>query len=163
MIEAIEKVDAMDVLESVKDPEIPEISIVDLGIVREVSQENGSCTVTITPTYSGCPAYAVIESEIIEKLEMAGFGTTTVKRQMKPAWTTDWLSDNGRNTLRKIGIAPPAKKPEQGVVHIYATNAPCPRCGEAKTRLVSEFGATACKSLRFCDKCKEPFEHFKEI
>lgn len=156
--------DPMAVLESVRDPEIPEISVVDLGIVREVSTEGGSCSVTITPTYSGCPAYAVIEEEIREAMEGAGFGKTEVRRRLSPPWTTDWMSDKGRETLRSIGIAPPAAGAGglDGVVHVYSREAPCPRCGADATRLVSEFGATSCKSIRFCPKCLEPFEHFKE-
>ena len=153
--------DPMAVLEGVRDPEIPEMSILDLGIVREVTCEDGGCTVTITPTYSGCPAYATIEEDIRLAIEGAGLGKATVRRRLSPAWTTDWMSERGRETLRGIGVAPPSK-PASDVVHVYDRDVPCPRCGAGATRLVSGFGATSCKSLRMCPSCAEPFEHFKE-
>lgn len=153
--------DPMVVLENVKDPEIPELSVVDLGIVRDITEDEDGLVVTITPTYSGCPAYEVIEKEICGTLEKEGFGKATVRRRMNPAWTTDWISKRGKETLRRIGIAPPGPADPQ-VVRLYDRGVPCPRCGEATTRLVSEFGATACKSIHYCNNCLEPFEHFKE-
>jgi len=152
-------------LETVMDPEVPVLSIVELGIVREVGVEpdTGAVTVTITPTYSGCPAMPVIEEEIAAALKRAGFAEVRVETVYAPAWTTDWISEPAREKLRAYGIAPPGAPDPAAPVTLGPTVrvVSCPFCGSAKTRIVSEFGATACKSLYSCHACRQPFEHFK--
>ena len=144
-------------LDAVPDPEVPAISIVELGIVRAVSEaDDGLLEVTLTPTYSGCPATEVIEASVREAL--APLGRVRVRQQRAPAWTTDWISDEGRRKLRDYGIAPPGS----AVVRVHARVA-CPRCGSVHTERLSAFGATACKSLYRCLACREPFEYFKPI
>jgi ring-1,2-phenylacetyl-CoA epoxidase subunit PaaD len=138
----------------VPDPEIPVVSVVDLGIVRDVSVSDGAVEVSVAPTYSGCPATEVIEREIKAALEKQGVEQVSVKRVLSPPWTTDWISDSGREKLRAYGIAPPA-----GMQKTIA----CPRCGSTDTSRVSEFGSTACKASWRCDACLEPFEYFKCI
>ena len=135
------------VLARVPDPEIPVVSVVDLGIVREVTNER----VVITPTYSGCPATEVIERSIREALDEAGFRHIAVETQLSPPWTTDWISDVGREKLRRYGIAPP----EAG------TQVRCPQCGSEDTEEVSRFGSTPCKGQWRCKSCLEPFDRFK--
>lgn len=150
-------------LADVRDPEVPVLSILDLGIVRDVRvKEDGELTVVITPTYSGCPAMDVIGMNIRMALAGRGFSKVTIEMQLSPAWTTDWMTEEGRKKLTEYGIAPPlrisgsetALFEEEGIV-------PCPRCGHADTRLVSRYGATACKAMYQCNHCHEPFEHFK--
>ena len=149
-------------LETVLDPEVPVLSVVELGIVREVVVEGDSVTVTLTPTYSGCPAMHVIETEIRAALAAAGFGGVELKTVYAPAWTTDWISAPAREKLRAYGIAPPGSMPAQLVtLEGPAQRTGCPFCGSLDTSLVSEFGATACKSLYSCRSCQQPFEHFK--
>ncbi|SCU76595.1 putative multicomponent oxygenase/reductase subunit for phenylacetic acid degradation [Cupriavidus necator] len=152
-------------LDTVPDPEIPVISVVDLGIVREVAWEEDACVVTITPTYSGCPAMNVIREEIERTLGAQGIASVRVRTQLAPAWTTDWMTPRGKASLGGYGIAPPA----QQVIDISGISrkaAPalvvaCPHCGSRHTRLVSQFGSTACKALYRCGDCKEPFDYFK--
>ena len=142
-------------LEDVTDPEIPVLTIGDLGIVRDVTlDEAGAVTVTITPTYSGCPAMTVIEVAIRDRLMRAGFEAISVKTVLAPAWTTDWLSDAGRTKLEAYGIAPP--NPAGGPAH-------CPRCQSTNLARVSQFGSTPCKALWRCEDCLEPFDYFKCI
>lgn len=150
-------------LERVMDPEVPVLSIVELGIVRDVLIEAGSVTVTVTPTYSGCPAMQVIEQEIRTTLAGAGFERVKIKTVYAPAWTTDWIAAPAREKLRAYGIAPPGSAPVASLVQLAPPPArvPCPFCGSANTSVQSEFGATACKSLHVCHACREPFEHFK--
>ena len=144
-------------LAAVPDPEVPAISIVELGIVRGLAQaDDGTLDVTLTPTYSGCPATEVIEASVHDAL--APLGRVRVRQQRAPAWTTDWISDEGKRKLQAGGIAPPGA----AVVRIHA-KVPCPRCGSAHTERLSAFGATACKSLHRCLDCREPFEHFKPL
>jgi len=152
-------------LHTVEDPEIPVVNIVEMGIVRDVAEDGKAVTVTITPTYSGCPAMKMIEDNIILALEQAGFAPVTVKTVIAPAWTTDWMTESARESLRQYGIAPP--KPTCG-----ATRSPfespnmhvaCPYCGSAETELRSRFGSTACKAIHFCSGCHQPFESFKCI
>lgn len=145
------------ILQLVKDPEVPVLSIVELGIVREVQADpdSASVTVTITPTYSGCPAMKVIEEEITAALTRAGFSEVKIETVYAPAWTTDWLSDHAREKLRQFGIAPP------GLVQLESLSVRCPYCGSTETGLVSEFGPTACKALHVCRSCRQPFERFK--
>lgn len=144
-------------LAAVVDPEIPVLSIEDLGILREVGVSNGTVTVTITPTYSGCPAMTAITEEIRRVLAGAGIADAVVDTVYAPAWTTDWMSDAGKDKLARYGIAPPhpAGSPRGDVR--------CPRCRSEASRTVSEFGSTACKALMVCTSCGEPFDYFKEI
>ncbi len=134
------------VLESVADPEIPVVSVVDLGIVREVTPER----VTITPTYTGCPAAQVIERDIRSALDAAGYRGVAIETALSPPWTTDWISAEGREKLRRYGIAPPTREAVE-----------CPQCGSAETEEISRFGSTPCKALWRCRSCAEPFDLFK--
>jgi ring-1,2-phenylacetyl-CoA epoxidase subunit PaaD len=144
-------------LEEIKDPEVPVLSIVDLGIVRDVLL----CTddvieVVITPTYTGCPAMDVISMNIRRALMEKGCKDVIITKVLSPAWTTDWMSEEGKRKLKEYGIAPPDKRfsiPKDGV--------PCPRCKSTQTKLISEFGSTACKALYQCGECGEPFDYFK--
>jgi ring-1,2-phenylacetyl-CoA epoxidase subunit PaaD len=151
-------------LEEVKDPEVPVLSILDLGIVRDVQvSEQGEAVVTITPTYSGCPAMDVIGMNIRMALAGRGFSGVHIDMQLSPAWTTDWMSENGKQKLKEYGIAPPARMASAGGLGLFEEDdaIACPRCDSADTRLVSNYGATACKSMYQCNSCHEPFEHFK--
>ena len=154
---------ALDALGSVMDPEVPVLSVLELGIVREVQVTGRSVTVTVTPTYSGCPAMPTIETEIAAALRGAGFDRIEIKTVYAPAWTTDWIEPAAREKLRAYGIAPPGRAVEAGPLTLGPTvrAVPCPGCGSRDTELVSEFGATACKSLHRCQSCRQPFEHFK--
>ena len=137
-------------LANVPDPEIPVLSILDLGIVRDVTIKD-KVTVTLTPTYSGCPATEAIESSVLEALKSHGVDEIAIRRVLSPPWTTDWISEDGREKLRKYGIAPPSKSLEIA----------CPQCKSLHTERVSEFGSTACKASWRCCDCLEPFEYFK--
>lgn len=143
-----------DWLDQVPDPEIPVISLVDLGIIRDVAWEGDSLTVTVTPTYSGCPATSIINLDIETALRSHGVDRIELRRQLSPAWTTDWLSDKGRAKLEDYGIAPP--QPAGGPDR-------CPRCGSAKVEKLSQFGSTPCKAQWRCTDCLEPFDYFKCI
>ena len=155
---------------SVCDPEIPPLTLADLGILRDVERTNDTVVVTLTPTYSGCPAIEFIEDEVRRALEAAGCDSVRIERAFRPSWTTDWITDDGRRKLTEAGIAPPrptgatvdgpvpvtlGPKPDRQIV--------CPRCGATTTTEVSPFGSTACKALFRCDGCSEPFDYFKEI
>lgn len=153
-----------EILESVKDPEIPVLSIADLGILRSVEiAEKGKLIITITPTYSGCPAMDTIEDDIVSVLNSAGY-EVEVKTSISPAWTTDWMSEKGRKNLEAYGIAPPA---ESTTDKSFLTGSPkevkCPQCKSSNTEIISYFGSTACKSLYKCKNCLEPFDYFKCI
>lgn len=153
-----------EVLDAVCDPEIPILSIADLGILRDVYRRDDGLVVVITPTYSGCPAMQTIEDDIVAALRDAGIGDATVETRLAPAWTTDWLSEAGREKLRGVGIAPPVeastdKRRLRGSTPLVS----CPRCGSRDTECVSEFGSTACKALYRCRICLEPFDYFKCI
>ena len=157
-----------DVLREVLDPEVPALSVVDLGIVRDIAIAGDEVTVTVTPTYSGCPATREIEREILAALARAGHPRAMVRTVYSPPWTTDWISDEGRRRLREYGIAPPGPAPaEEGMLVAITPRAgvpvPCPYCGASRTSLKSEFGSTACKAMRFCEECRQPFEAFKPI
>lgn len=147
-------------LEEVPDPEVPVLSVVDLGIIRSVNCEENRAEITITPTYSGCPAMQIIENGIRSKLAEKGL-QTTVHTVLSPAWTTDWISENGRNKLREFGIAPPEHEPDKSVLFAEPTVIPCPKCHSRDTRMVSLFGSTACKAHYQCNTCLEPFDYFK--
>lgn len=149
-------------LEQVKDPEVPVLSILDLGIVRQVTiNDQHEVTVTITPTYSGCPAMDVIGINIRLALSGRGFSKVNVEMQLSPAWTTDWMTDTGKKKLKEYGIAPPQRMSATGLTLFDEDVIPCPRCDSQDTTLVSNFAATSCKSLYKCNTCHEPFEHFK--
>ena len=153
---------AWSVLDRVLDPEVPALSVRDLGIVREVREAGDALEVVLTPTYSGCPATEVIEQDVLGALRAAGLGPARVTLRRAPAWTTDWISAEGRRKLADYGIAPPHGC-DASVVHVIARDVPCPRCKSARTERLSAFGSTACKSLYRCLVCREPFEHFKPI
>lgn len=160
---------AEQVVGAVTDPELPMVTLAELGIVREVRQDADGVTVTITPTYSGCPAMDTIRADISSALRSAGFGAVQVRTVLAPAWTTDWISESGRRKLAEAGIAPPGAAPRRAGGPIPLTLTPratgihCPQCGSADTEAVATFGATACRELRRCLSCREPFEHMKEI
>jgi ring-1,2-phenylacetyl-CoA epoxidase subunit PaaD len=157
------------VLRGVADPEIPVLSVCDLGIVREITQApDGGIDVVLTPTYSGCPATEWIERSVVEALEAAGLGPVRVQTRLAPAWSTDWISAYGLRKLQEFGIAPPHHPLGKGTAQVqivrFAERAlVCPRCGSNDTEQLSRFGSTACKSLWRCKTCGEPFEHFKPI
>lgn len=150
-------------LEQVTDPEVPVLSILDLGIVRDVlpsETKPGGVKVIITPTYSGCPAMDVIATNI--RLALAGrVPAVEIEMQLNPPWTTDWMSENGKRKLQEYGIAPPQRLSSDQLALFESENVPCPRCHSANTEMVSRFGPTSCKALYKCNDCKEPFEHFK--
>lgn len=141
-------------LDEVPDPEIPVISLTDLGIIRELAWDNGTLEVTVTPTYSGCPATSIINLDIETALREKGIEKVVLKRQLSPAWTTDWLSEAGRAKLEAYGIAPP--QPAGGPQH-------CPHCKSAEVEKISQFGSTPCKAQWRCTDCMEPFDYFKCI
>jgi len=144
------------ILARVPDPEIPAVSVVDLGIVREIAAD----TVTITPTYTGCPATMAIERSIREALDTNGFANVAIETTLSPPWSTDWISDKGREDLRAYGIAPPPKG--AGAASLKnQTAAECPQCGSTNTEELSRFGSTPCKALWRCKACAEPFDRFK--
>jgi ring-1,2-phenylacetyl-CoA epoxidase subunit PaaD len=158
---------AWDVLTHVADPEIPVISVTELGIVRDVRVEGQALEVVVTPTYSGCPATEVIEQSIVEALRAAGAADVRVVTQLSPAWTTDWIATEAQGKLRRYGIAPPgvaaadSAHAEQPLAFVPRVD--CPLCGSRNTERLSQFGATACKALYRCRDCREPFEYFKPI
>ena len=160
---------AWQVLADVLDPEVPVVSVCDLGVVRGVRLDGDGIEVVLTPTYSGCPATEVIEAGVRSALDGAGLGPVTVRLQRAPAWTTDWISAEGRRKLREYGIAPPGPADlAHGVAMRFMPNRAsvrlrCPRCNSETTERISAFGSTACKALHRCLACGEPFEHFKPI
>lgn len=148
-------------LEGVSDPEVPVLSVVDLGVVRSVKLNGNAAEIVITPTYSGCPAMRVIEEDIRAKLAENGISDLTVTTVLSPAWTTDWLSENGRKKLKEYGIAPPEHEVDKSVLFAEPTVVPCPLCNSRNTKMVSQFGSTACKAHYQCNDCLEPFDYFK--
>lgn len=151
-------------LQEVPDPEIPVLSVVDLGVVRDVSWDGDACVVVITPTYSGCPAMREIAQDIRQTLERHGVPEVRVETRLAPAWTTDWMTEKGREALKGYGIAAPAERAIDISGISRRAAAPviaCPRCGSRDTRLVSNFGSTSCKALYRCVSCREPFDYFK--
>lgn len=159
--------DVLLALESVKDPEIPVISIKELGILRDVYIENGEWIIVITPTYSGCPAMEQIKADVKAALDEKGISPVNVKLVLSPAWSTDWITEEGKEKLRKYGIAPPVRKGASCMQAIFLERlhsndeVTCPHCNSKETRVLSEFGSTACKALYRCDSCLEPFDYFK--
>jgi ring-1,2-phenylacetyl-CoA epoxidase subunit PaaD len=159
---------AWAVLGDVLDPEVPALSVRDLGIVRDVVDQGPELEIVLTPTYSGCPATEAIERSVLDAIDAADLGPAHVRLQRAPAWTTDWISEDGKRKLREYGVAPPAHIEPGAAVPIRLVPrrmAPvtCPRCGSAHTERLSAFGSTACKALFRCLDCREPFEHFKPI
>lgn len=155
----------MAVLAQIPDPEVPVITITELGIVRDVDINNNTVTVKITPTYTGCPAMKQIESDIRSVLKLSGIENVKVETVYSPAWTTDWISDEAKEKLREYGIAPPEKNsPDKGLLSIGGPKVvACPRCKSTHTQMISQFGSTACKALYKCLDCLEPFDYFKCI
>jgi ring-1,2-phenylacetyl-CoA epoxidase subunit PaaD len=153
----------------VPDPEIPVLTIEDLGILRDVEVgQDGRVRVTITPTYSGCPAMDAIRTDVVAALAEAGYDEVTVDLVLSPAWTTDWMSQEGRRKLKEYGVAPPVPREspvqqESGAPVLLTLSLRCPQCGSQETRELSRFGSTACKSLWVCTSCREPFDHFKTL
>ena len=160
---------AWAVLDRVPDPEVPALSLCDLGVVREVRErdagEGGGIEVVLTPTYSGCPATEVIAESVQDALAAEGLGPVKVTHRLAPAWTTDWISEAGQRKLREYGIAPPGHLVGNGEqpLRLRPRNVSCPRCGSANTERLAAFGSTACKALHRCLACREPFEYFKPI
>ncbi len=149
-------------MEDVFDPEVPVLSVVDLGVVRDIEYNGKRVLVTITPTYSGCPAMNTIEMEIRFKLISEGYKDVEIKTILSPSWTTDWMSEKGKQKLEAYGIAPPVQ-PLNSMNELFAKDVvvKCPQCKSEHTELVSQFGSTACKALYKCLDCKEPFDYFK--
>lgn len=150
------------------DPELPVLTLADLGVLRSVEEHEGRVVVTITPTYTGCPALAEMRADLHRRLREAGYREVEVRTTLSPEWTTDWISAAGRRKLAEHGIAPPAPVgPRSGPVPLQlsppAARVHCPRCGSAETTELARFSSTACKALRRCESCLEPFEHVKEI
>ena len=168
-IKITEEQKILKILEEVKDPEVPVLSVIDLGIVREVKiissrSDAGPPEVklTITPTYSGCPAMDIIQMDIRLKLLEKGYKKIHIQQSLSPAWTTDWMSEEGKRKLKEFGIAPPNPKQQFCSAEMFQQEAvPCPRCDSFHTELISQFGSTACKAMYRCLDCSEPFDYFK--
>lgn len=158
-----QKENIYQLLNEIPDPEIPVISVTDLGVIRKVEWVDDTLIVSITPTYSGCPAMKQIEQDILKKLTDSGFEKVQVKTVFTPAWTTDWISDDARERLRKYGIAPPQGSADKSLLTDEPKVVHCPQCGSKNTQLTSQFGSTPCKALYKCLDCKEPFDYFKCI
>lgn len=161
---------ALTIAEQVPDPELPMLTLADLGVVRGVELDgDGTVTAILTPTYCGCPAMAEMHAEVVRRLHDAGFDRARTRTQLDPAWSSDWITPQGRRKLAEHGIAPPGDVPRHGAGPLPLTlgptrrTVPCPHCGSPKTQEISRFGATACRALRRCLACLEPFEHVKEI
>lgn len=160
-VKPTEREDVLRLLETVKDPELPVLSIIDLGIVRDVLRDETDdvWVIRITPTYSGCPAMDMIATQIRMTLYAAGLTAFRIETVLSPAWTTDWMNDDAKERLRAYGIAPPGRV--AAMLEGRSETVACPRCGSEDTSCISEFGSTACKSLYRCESCREPFDHFK--
>lgn len=151
------------IFSKIPDPEIPVISIGELGVLRSVKITNEKTVVVITPTYSGCPAMKLFEDEIIAEANKIGISKVEIKTVYSPAWTTDWISNTAKDKLKEYGIAPPQGSADKSFLMGQPKIINCPRCNSEKTELKSQFGSTACKALYFCNNCTEPFEYFKCI
>ncbi|WP_308420970.1 1,2-phenylacetyl-CoA epoxidase subunit PaaD [Flexivirga endophytica] len=157
---------ARAIASEVTDPELPMLTLADLGVLRDVAvEDDGTIVVAITPTYSGCPAMATMRDDLVHRLTGAGFESVRVRVQLSPPWTTDWITDDGRKALADNGISPPGVAP-RGPVMLSLTPTrraiQCPQCGSGDTEVTSEFGSTACKALYRCRACGDPFDHIKE-
>jgi ring-1,2-phenylacetyl-CoA epoxidase subunit PaaD len=149
-------------LQDVKDPEIPVISVVELGVIRAVRVEGGQVTVDITPTFAGCPALAVMQAEVENRVRQLGATEVQVRLVLSPPWSTDWITPAGREKLREFGLAP--APPHGGLIQImFSGEAICPYCGSAHTTLKNSFGPTLCRALYYCHHCQQPFEQFKAL
>ena len=159
----IDKKTIYSFLEEINDPEVPVLSIIDLGIVRDVMMNDDELEIVITPTYSGCPAMDMIAATIKIELATLGFKKIKVTQALSPAWTTEWMSEEGKRKLKQYGIAPPNPKQQVCDQKLFAEAeaVQCPHCDSYHTHRISEFGSTACKALYQCDDCKEPFDYFK--
>lgn len=157
----VTETDIWNWLEGVFDPEVPVLSVVDLGVIRSVRIVDNKVEIVITPTYSGCPAMRVIESDIRSKLAENDITEIIITTVLSPAWTTDWLSENGKRKLKEYGIAPPENEVDKSVLFAEPTVIPCPKCDSRNTRMVSQFGSTSCKAHYQCNDCLEPFDYFK--
>lgn len=153
----------MELLAQVNDPEVPVLSVIDLGIVREVKLNGEETEIVITPTYSGCPAMDVIQINIRKVLLEKGFKNVKITNTLSPAWTTDWMSGHAKEKLKAFGIAPPTIKQQVCHTELFHDGEAiqCPRCNSYNTRMISRFGSTACKALYQCNDCREPFDYFK--
>ncbi|HYO21820.1 MAG TPA: 1,2-phenylacetyl-CoA epoxidase subunit PaaD [Flavisolibacter sp.] len=150
------------IMEEVKDPEVPVLSIIDLGIVRDIKTEGGTITIIITPTYSGCPAMDVISMDIRLKLMEKGYRNVSIQQQLSPAWTTDWMTEEGKEKLKAFGIAPPNPAQQFCTSEMFREEAvECPHCRSYHTEVISQFSSTACKAMYRCLHCKEAFDYFK--
>lgn len=168
IVPALDATAAWQVLDGVLDPEVPVLSVVELGIVRDVAVEGERVDVTLTPTYSGCPATEAIEAAVVQALRDAGAADVRVHTRLAPAWTTDWIGPAAAEKLRRYGIAPPhvmaaTNAAIEQPLRFHPRGIACPRCASQRTQRLSAFGATACKALYRCLDCLEPFEHFKPI
>lgn len=153
-----------EILRSVVDPEIPVLTVVDMGIIRDVVQTADAVEVSITPTYSGCPAMEAIGTDIKTALLQKGYSNVSIKSILSPAWTTEWITEEGKAKMQAYGIAPPeTETAEKGVLFGKTKSVTCPRCKSQHTTMISNFGSTACKALWKCEDCKEPFDYFKCI
>ena len=148
-----------ELLEDVCDPEIPVLTLMDLGVLRDISVDQDGIKISITPTYAGCPAMEMMRADIESTLAKAGYQNVLIEQRLSPAWTTDWMSDAGRKKLQAYGIAPPASTSCGKKIG----NIECPQCNSQNVKVISEFGSTACKALYQCQDCKEPFDYFKCI
>lgn len=158
----VNETDIWLLLEDVSDPEVPVLSVVDLGVVRSIKiNSKDSISIVITPTYSGCPAMQYIEKGVREILEQKGFKEINISTSLSPAWTTDWLSEKGKQKLEAYGIAPPVNEVDKSVLFADPTPVPCPLCKSRNTKMISQFGSTSCKAHYQCNDCLEPFDYFK--
>ncbi len=149
-------------LDEVKDPEIPVVSLVEMGIVRDVTVNDTRVIITITPTFSGCPALHVMKADIVQRLKMLGYANVEIKTTFTPAWSTDWITESARAKLREFGLAPPPI--HRGDLNVMLLEvATCPYCGSTNTSLRNSFGPTACRMIYYCNACNQPFEQFKAL
>ena len=153
--------DIWQILKEVPDPEVPVLNLLDLGIICDVRFNEDEIEVVVTPTYSGCPATSMINMSIKLKLIEKGFNNLKITNQLSPAWTTDWMTEEGKQKLKAYGIAPPVYSKNSDELFSKTDEVECPLCGSKHTHLVSQFGSTACKALYQCDDCREPFDYFK--
>ena len=151
---------ALEIAANVPDPELPFLTLTDLGILRSVELQNDTVVAHVSPTYSGCPALDVIEQSVVEALEQAGF-KARIERVMSPPWTTDWITDDGKKKLEAMGIAPPQESHTDKTAFFVSPVINCPNCKSNKTKKISEYGSTPCKAQYQCNSCSEPFEYFK--
>jgi ring-1,2-phenylacetyl-CoA epoxidase subunit PaaD len=153
----------LSILKQVTDPEVPVLSVIDLGIIRDIKLNDDEVEITITPTYSGCPAMDVISMNVRLAMISHGYKNIKIRQSLAPAWTTDWMSEDGKRKLKEYGIAPPNPKQQVCNNDLFAPHeaVQCPHCNSHHTHRISEFGSTACKALYQCDDCKEPFDYFK--